>query len=115
MKLEKYTKVTGALRTPKFREIIEDSIESKKGDKITALNTAVVEASNGMKFYADPTSRIDMSDAIAIALDEGLTETTWKLAEEYNGSKIQVVQLDTLKEARRLAIEYKGAVIGIVI
>jgi hypothetical protein len=84
-----------------------------KATKEEALNKLTVTTTSGKVFYADSDSRIDLNDAIVIGTEEGLTETTWKLAEEVNGSKYVMVSMTELKEARSLAINAKANIIGV--
>lgn len=91
--------------TPKY---IEDTVKEYK------LNNLTVVTASGKVFYADPSSRVDLGDAIAEAEVRGLTSTTWKLAEEFEGSRYAVVTIDELKEARGLALETKGNIVGAV-
>ena len=120
--LEKYTEIkqykdaqgnirTSALRTPKYREVANTSISQKEGIKQEALLTAIVQISTGKKFYVDPVSRADITDVVAIAIETGETEVTWKLAEEVNGSKWARCTLAEMQEARKLGLEYKGSLL----
>lgn len=89
--------------TPKY---IENTVKDYR------LNNLKVTTASGKTFYADPSSRVDLRDAIAQAEDKGLTSTTWKLAEDFEGSRYAVVTLDELKEASSLALEEKGKIVG---
>ena len=82
--------------------------------KENTLSNLTVTTTNGKVFYADKDSRADINEAINIAEDEGQTSTFWKLAEEFDGSKIVEVTLDELKEVRKLALEEKGKLVGAV-
>lgn len=86
-------------------------VEQEKDDKLNRLR---VTTGLGKVFYADPTSRVDIGDAIGTAEAEGIASTVWKLAEEFEGSRYAVVTLDELKEARKLALEAKGSIVGAV-
>ena len=110
--LEEYIEVKGALRTKKFKEVLSNNISSVEGTKQNALNEATVTISTNKVFYVDPISRADLTDAIAIALETGATETTWKLAEEFDGSKWALVTLAELQEARKLGLQYKGSLLN---
>ena len=77
------------------------------------LKKLTVTIGSGKVFYADAESRIDLRDAIELGNDLGQTSTYWKLAEEFNGSRIVEVTLDELKEASKLALETKGQIVGV--
>ena len=77
------------------------------------LNRLKVTISNGKVFYADPISRVDISNAIDVANKKNLTETQWKLAEPIDGSQIVTVTLDELEEALEKALLRKAEIIGI--
>ena len=77
------------------------------------LKKLTVTIGSGKVFYADAESRIDLRDAIELGNDLGQTSTYWKLAEEFNGSKVAEVTLDELKEASKLALETKATIIGV--
>jgi len=108
---ELYMKVKGALRTPQYRWVNVE-ISKKDGDKIEALSKAQVAIANGKVFYADPESRTDITAAISIANRENLTENPWKLAQEINGTKWNMVTIAEMEEAERLALEFKGSVVS---
>ena len=78
------------------------------------LNSIVVEVQSGKKFYGDSTSRADMADAIKRGEETNISSTLWKLAEPIDGEKCQEVTISELREARDLALEAKGAIIGVV-
>ena len=82
--------------------------------KVVELDTVKVRISTGKLFYGDSISRIDINDAITIAKERGETTTLWKLAEEFDGSKIAEVTVDELKEALGLSLEAKARIIGVV-
>ena len=82
--------------------------------KVVELDTIKVRISTGKLFYGDSISRIDINDAITIAKERGETTTLWKLAEEFDGSKIAEVTVDELKEALGLSLEAKARIIGVV-
>jgi hypothetical protein len=79
-----------------------DSLKQKELDRV------IVTTTTGKQFYGDGISRVDISDAIAIAEDTAQTSTTWKLA-----TGLALVTLDELKEARMLSLQAKGAIIGV--
>ena len=95
------------------RQGLVDSIKANK-DKKSTLDKLTVTIGNGKVFYADAASRADIADAINIGIDTGATTTTWKLAEPIGGSKLVTVTMQELKEARALALQAKGAVVGVV-
>jgi len=84
--------------------------ESNKDDTLSRLT---VSLDNGKVFYADAESRLDIRDAIETAIDKGLTNTIWKLAEPFNGSKNTLVTLEELKEASFLALSAKAHIVGV--
>lgn len=112
MSMEPYIKVNGAFRRILYRETLENGILKKDGNKINKLNEAIVEVSTGKKFYADPTSRTDIADAISISSETGQTTVLWKLAEPIEGNKWVLVTLAELQEARILGLEYKGSLLS---
>lgn len=85
----------------------EEAIKKSQIDRIK------VRVSTGKVFYADPTSRADIADAIDLAVEENRTTAPWKLAEEFEGNKIAIVTLEEFKEARRLGLAAKGSIIGV--
>lgn len=94
------------------RQAIIDKINSTKNKKVL-LDKLMVTTKSGKVFYADPISRSDMSDAIAIATAKNITSTTWKLAVPVNGSKFVTVDISELEEARELSLVEKGKIIGV--
>ncbi len=88
-----------------------DTLSDRDYVKVTSLEKAIVTISTGKKFYVDPISRADITDAIAIGLETGQTSTTWKLAEEINGTKWNLVTISEMKEARMLGLQIKGQII----
>jgi hypothetical protein len=70
------------------------------------LNRATVTTASGKVFYVDPASRIDINDAIGIAIEDNLTTTMWKLVSGW-----EEVALDELKEARKLALTNKATIV----
>lgn len=81
-----------------------DKLKQKELDRV------IVTTSTGKQFYGDEISRVDISDAIAIAEDPATaqTSTMWKLS-----TGLELVTLDDLKEARILSLQAKGAIIGV--
>jgi len=95
-----------------------DSIVAKKAKEFAAkkkeevLGRLTVITASGKTFYADAGSRTDIGDAIQVSVDTGTTSTLWKLAAEYNGSRVVEVTVDELREAQKLALETKGQIVG---
>lgn len=96
------------------KAIVRETEKILSQRKAEALDRLTVTTTSGKVFYADPISRTDMSDVIALASETGNTETYWKLAEAIDGSKVVMVTLDEMKEARMLALQAKASVIGVV-
>ena len=116
MELQSYTEVNGALRTKKFREVPNSGISKKEGDKQEALDTATVTISTGKVFYADAISRIDLISACQEALENSLQddyESDWKLAEPIDGKQIVLTTVAEIREARSLALRFKGGEVGV--
>jgi len=67
-----------------------------------------VTTESDKEFYADPISRADISDAIALAGETGQTSTPWKLVSGWTP-----VTLDELREARKLGLELKGSIVEV--
>ena len=61
---------------------------------------------------ADPLSRVDISNAIQLSQLQGIASTTWKLAEEFEGSKFSTVGIDELIEALYLSLSEKAKIVG---
>ena len=76
-------------------------------EKDKQLSRVTVTTTSGKEFYADPLSRVDIADAVQVAINSGLTSTSWKLVSGWT-----TVTLDEMKEAQRLGLEAKGAIIG---
>ena len=81
--------------------------------KQTTLSTLKVTTASGKVFYADTEARIDIGDAIKIAEDKGTLETSWKLAEEFEGNRFAIVTLEELKEVQYLALATKAELVGV--
>ena len=94
-------------------EVTEQAKQEAEAIKDEQLKKLTVTIGSGKVFYADAESRIDLRDAIELGNDLGQTSTYWKLAEEFNGSRIVEVTLDELKEASKLALETKGQIVGV--
>jgi hypothetical protein len=96
------------------RTIEKENKKLNEQRKQSALAAIKVRTTTGKLFYGDEKSRVDISDAISLSAEYNVTTTIWKLAEEFDGSKLVVVTIDELKEARRLALEEKAKIIGII-
>ena len=91
-------------------EYLANSTEYKvylDAEKDKKLSRITVTTASGKEFYADPLSRVDIADAVQIAIDSNLTSTSWKLVSGW-----AIVTLDEMKEAQRLGLEAKGAIIA---
>jgi len=91
-----------------YSQVLEDGISEKDKVKEESIMSIVVTITNGKQFYADPISRADMTDAIAIAGETGQTEVMWKLPVQ----GFTLVTLAEMKEARMLGLQAKGTIIG---
>jgi len=81
--------------------------------KEEALNNLRVTTTSGKVFYADISSRLDIEQAIGIAVRNNILSTQWKLAEPFNGNKVAEVTLAELQEASYLALQAKAQIIGV--
>ena len=85
--------------------------DAKQAIKEYRLKNIVVEV-DGIRFYADPESRADLSDAILEAQEAGLQDTyeqEWKTKDG-----IKNVTLAQIKTARRKGLEEKGNIVGVI-
>ena len=99
--------------TPNFTRITQKAetkakqeLKTKAKESITKI---IVTTSNGTKFYADPISRTDLSDAIAIMVESNISEYLWKTIDG-----VKLVTLEDMKEARKLGLLEKGRLVGAV-
>ena len=92
----------------------EESYIEEEEAKEEALANLKVTTASGKVFYADLASRLDIEQAINIAVRNNLISTSWKLAEPFEGSKIVEVALLELQEASYLALSAKAQIIGVV-
>lgn len=76
-------------------DTVEDAKELEKTNRLENLTVEV----NGKVFSANDASQSRMDRALRMAETLGLAETQWKLAEEYNGSKVAIVTVTELNEA----------------
>ena len=95
-------------------ERLEQNLQEAKQAKEETLKKLTVTLSDGKVFYADAESRIDLRDAIELGIELNQTSTAWKLAEDFNGSRIVEVTIDELKEASKLALMTKGNIVGAI-
>lgn len=75
-------------------------------------NIIVTLDDNETRFYANSQSRSDISDAISLAEEMGATSestTTWKTPDG-----LKTVTLAQLKQAKRLGLEAKANIIGVI-
>jgi len=86
-----------------MRNLLVESLSLElKASILKQLETLTVEV-NGKIFNADKVSRQNMTDAIGVASDFGLTETTWRLVKG-SEPREQIVTLEELKQARMAAL-----------
>lgn len=99
----------------KIDETKRAEIDNKEADetKAEALARLTVTTTSGKVFYADTEARIDLQSAIDASNLLSTTETMWKLAEEFNGSRVVQVALDEIREASALALQAKGSIVGV--
>lgn len=92
----------------------EQLLAEAKAAKEQALATLTITV-NGKVFYADTEARVDITDAIDIAESSTpiITSTTWKLAEEFEGSRYVMVTLEELKEVKAKTLLAKSVLVGI--
>ena len=91
-------------------EYLASSVEYKaylSRVKKEKLGIVTVTTISGKEFYGDAESRVDISDAIAIAYREGQTSTMWKLVSGWTS-----VTVSELEEAQKLSLEAKGTIIA---
>jgi len=93
--------------SPEYK-VYFDNLKDAKLDKLT------VTTSTGKVFYGDAISRSDLTDAVLLGNMNGITETTWKLAEEFNGERVVLVTIEELAEAAYLALQTKGQIVGAI-
>ena len=108
-KLAKYYTADYKIDTAKIQEELD--LETYNQAKTTAkleISRIKVTVSTGKEFYADPESRTDLSDAISIMQEQGLTSYLWKTT-----SSVTTVTLAEMVEARRLGLVAKGSLVGV--
>lgn len=82
----------------------------KEAQKNELLNAIIVTTTSGVRFYADPVSRTDISDAILEAQEIGASDIdtiTWRTPDG-----LKTVTVADLKEARKLGLEEKARIVG---
>lgn len=80
-------------------------------EKEILLTTLIITLPNGLRFYADPQSRTDISSTIIEAQNQNATDemtTQWKTPDG-----IKAVTLKDLKDANALALNEKAKIIGV--
>jgi len=88
-----------------------DTVQSKE----QKLNNLTVTTTSGKIFYADPESRTDILDVVMEGLINQLPDeytTEWKTVSR-GEAPFEVVTFAELKEAKRLALEAKGQIVGV--
>lgn len=80
-----------------------------KADKVLALSTLTVTTTSGKVFDANNQARLDISNGILVSEVAGITETTWRLAD--NSEVLTTVT--ELKEALMLALTEYARIKGI--
>ena len=85
-KLEKYTKVKGALRTPAYREVPEKDIPKYKGDRANSVEAIVVtvtlEDTTTQNFDGDETAQNRLARAyLVLQTKTAGTTMPWKTAD----------------------------------
>lgn len=92
-------------------EVYKTYLVSIKDAKLADLT---VITSTGKTFYADASSRSDLTDAVLLGSMNGITETAWKLAKEFEGQRVVLVSIEELAEASYLALQRKGQIVGAI-
>ena len=90
---------------------IDDKRNAPSVIKAYKLDNIIVTLEDGTRFYANGTSRSDMSDTISLAVELGATSESineWKTPDG-----LAQVTLSQLKEAVRLGLEAKATIIGV--
>ena len=81
MKLEKYTKISGGLRTPTYREVPEE-FSSRRGKKEEAVKNIIVEVQlfdkTIHKFQGDESSQDRLHRAYTILTNKNIQDISWK-------------------------------------
>jgi hypothetical protein len=97
-------------------DVLHDAAIAQINDttKEEVLGKLTVTTESGKVFYSDSDSRIDLAEAIRVAIDTNQTSTMWKLAEDFEGARIVSVTLEEIKEASTKALVTKGSIVGAV-
>ena len=90
-------------------EIAEKTIQELKAAKELALASITVTTTNGNTFDGNETARVNMTSAILSSEVIGMTEDTWKLADNTE----VLVTIDELKEALALSIQEVGRIVKV--
>lgn len=102
------------------QEAIDNQVKAEADiQKAKDIESMTVTIGSGKVFYADAASRVDMASAIDGAklkeeLGTPVTAVLWKLAEEFEGSKLVKVTLLEIREASALALERKAEIVGAI-
>ena len=80
-----------------------------KAETVRQLETLTVTTTNGNTFDANNQARLDMQNAITASDFLGVTQTTWRMADD---SEV-LIELSELKEALALAIQKYAQLKGI--
>ena len=80
-----------------------------KAAKTYTLNSITVTTTNGNTFDGNETARGNMTSAILASEVIGMTEATWKLADNTE----VLVTIDELKEALALSIQEVGRIVKV--
>lgn len=107
---ESNTVITKEEQEVNYRNQVAILLAEEQKEEI--LNRLKVTVTSGKVFYADLSSRVDISNAIQLAQSYNLTEKEWKLAEDYNGQgKWIMVTVAELEEALYIALNTKGQLV----
>ena len=74
-KLEAYTEIRGALRTKKFREVPQENIGRKKGERAIAVQSLTATNADGQVIDANEVSMDRFDRVISLALGQMLLAT----------------------------------------
>ena len=96
MKLEKYTKISGALRTPAYREVPEE-FSASQGKKEEAVRNIVVEVElkdkTTHKFQGDESSQDRLHRAYTVLKGKKISNISWKTVDN---KIVELTPLDIL-------------------
>lgn len=94
------------INPPKTPEEIE---AEAKAERLKQLETLTVTTSNGNTFDANNQARLDMSNGIQVSEILGVTQTTWRMADD---SEV-LIEVAELKEALAKALQEYARIKGI--